>query len=71
MICKLIVAASDREAARKSMLEALRHFRVDGIKTTIPLHTKILESQAFAKGDYNTDLVATLLSSGVSEVQHG
>ena len=71
MICKLIVAAGDREAARKGMLGALRHFRVDGIKTTIPLHTRILESQAFAKGDYNTDLVATLLSSGVSEVQHG
>ena len=61
LICKLIVMGDNRERARLGMLEALKRFRVDGIKTTIPLHIKILESAAFASGDYDTGLVAELL----------
>ncbi|MBI5509826.1 MAG: acetyl-CoA carboxylase biotin carboxylase subunit [Deltaproteobacteria bacterium] len=62
MICKLIVAAETRDQARRGMIEALGKFRVEGIKTTIPLHLKILASEAFASGTYDTGLVGGLLA---------
>ncbi len=61
MICKLIVAAADRDGARQSMLAALEAFQVDGIKTTIPIHLQILRDPGFAAGDYDTALVDRLL----------
>ncbi len=54
LICKVIVWGADREAARKRMLEALGQLRCVGVKTTIPMHSKILESEAFKTGDYDT-----------------
>ena len=61
MICKLIVAGPDREAARKGMLAALADFGVDGIKTTIPIHQKILEEPDFISGNYDTGLIGRML----------
>ena len=61
MICKLIVHGDDREQARDGMLAALRQFRVEGVKTTIPLLSRILESREFSSGSYDTGLVAQLL----------
>jgi len=61
MVCKLIVSGTDRERARLGMLEALRNFRVEGVKTTIPLHEKILADKRFASGTYDTALVGHLL----------
>ncbi len=61
MICKLIVAGDDREQARRGMLQALERFQITGIKTTIPIHTKILSDQRFASGQYDTRLVAQIL----------
>jgi len=63
LVCKLIVAGDDREAARKGMLAALGKFRVDGIKTTIALHEKILADERFVSGEYDTQLVGELLAS--------
>lgn len=61
MICKLIVHGPDRETARIGMLDALDRFKVDGIKTTIDVHKKILADEAFARGDYDTGFIARLL----------
>jgi len=61
MICKLIVAGADRTAARLGMIQALEHFRVEGIKTTIPIHLRILADERFASGHYDTRLVSQLL----------
>jgi acetyl-CoA carboxylase biotin carboxylase subunit len=63
MICKLIVAGPDRDAARRGMLEALERFRVEGIKTTIPIHRRILADERFVSGHYDTTLVAKILGS--------
>jgi acetyl-CoA carboxylase biotin carboxylase subunit len=54
MIAKLIVHAPTREQAIARMLRALDEFVVVGIKTTIPLHKKILAHPRFAKGEYST-----------------
>ncbi|MBN2361805.1 MAG: acetyl-CoA carboxylase biotin carboxylase subunit [Deltaproteobacteria bacterium] len=61
LICKLIAWAEDREAARRGMLAALRQFKVTGIKTTIPAHLRVLESQEFTRGEYDTSLIGRLL----------
>jgi acetyl-CoA carboxylase biotin carboxylase subunit len=61
MVCKLIVAGADREKTRRGMLKALTGLRADGIKTTIPLHQKILAHERFVSGDYDTGLTGQVL----------
>jgi acetyl-CoA carboxylase biotin carboxylase subunit len=61
LVCKLIVAGADRNGARLGMLEALGTFRVDGVKTTIPLHERILADTGFVSGTYDTALVGRIL----------
>ncbi len=61
MIGKLIVHGPDREAARRGMIDALEHFRVVGIKTTIAAHLKILGDEGFAAGQYDTGMVGRIL----------
>ncbi|QHI95164.1 acetyl-CoA carboxylase biotin carboxylase subunit [Aristophania vespae] len=52
MIAKLIVHAPTREGAIARMQRALDECVVDGVKTVIPLHQKILADPEFRKGDY-------------------
>ncbi|MBM4157195.1 MAG: acetyl-CoA carboxylase biotin carboxylase subunit [Ignavibacteria bacterium] len=54
LIGKLIVRADNRSQAINRMLRALEEFIVEGIKTTIPLHKKILLSQKFVEYNYDT-----------------
>ena len=52
MVAKLIVHAPDRPQAIARMRRALAEFAVQGIKTTLPLHRRILEAPEFIAGDY-------------------
>ena len=52
MVAKLIVHAPTRPAAIARMRRALDEFAVEGIKTTIPLHRRIMDAPAFQAGDY-------------------
>ncbi|MEJ7861381.1 MAG: acetyl-CoA carboxylase biotin carboxylase subunit [Pyrinomonadaceae bacterium] len=54
MIAKLIVHARTRELAIARMRRALEMMVVEGIKTTIPLHIKIMNDEKFQKGDFST-----------------
>ncbi|MGB7070024.1 MAG: acetyl-CoA carboxylase biotin carboxylase subunit [Pyrinomonadaceae bacterium] len=54
MIAKLIVHARTRELAINRMQRALEMMVVEGIKTTIPLHIKIMADERFRKGDFST-----------------
>jgi acetyl-CoA carboxylase, biotin carboxylase subunit len=54
MIAKLIVHARTRETAIARMKRALEAMVVEGIKTTIPLHLKIMNDEKFQKGDFST-----------------
>ena len=54
MIAKLIVHARTRQGAIRRMKRALEMMVVEGIKTTIPLHQKIMENEKFQKGDLST-----------------
>jgi acetyl-CoA carboxylase, biotin carboxylase subunit len=61
MVGKLIVWALTREEAISRARRALREYRLEGIKTTIPLHLRLLEDEAFRSGDYHTGYLEELL----------
>ncbi len=52
MIAKLIVHAPTRPEAIARLRRALEEFAVLGIKTTLPLHQRIVEDPSFQSGDY-------------------
>ncbi|MGE7601272.1 acetyl-CoA carboxylase biotin carboxylase subunit [Peribacillus sp. NPDC097675] len=54
MIAKLIVHAPTREEAIEKMKRALGEFVIEGIKTTIPFHIKLLQHEQFVSGEFNT-----------------
>lgn len=53
MIAKLIVWGSTREEAIARMKRALSEFAIEGIRTTIPFHLKLLNHPTFVKGDFD------------------
>jgi acetyl-CoA carboxylase biotin carboxylase subunit len=57
MIGKLLVHQNTRQEAIASMLRALAELRIEGIKTTIPLHREILGNSAFAEGRIDTTYI--------------
>ncbi|MFN2454016.1 MAG: acetyl-CoA carboxylase biotin carboxylase subunit [Pyrinomonadaceae bacterium] len=54
MIAKLIVHARTRDLAIARMRRALGAMVVEGIKTTIPLHLKIMDNAKFRAGEFST-----------------
>jgi len=54
MIAKLIVHARTRDVAIARMRRALEMMVVEGIKTTIPLHIKIMKDENFQRGNFST-----------------
>jgi acetyl-CoA carboxylase biotin carboxylase subunit len=57
MIGKLIVYGKDRIEAIERGKRALGEFILDGIKTTIPLHLRILDNHKFRSGEFSTDFI--------------
>jgi acetyl-CoA carboxylase biotin carboxylase subunit len=54
MIAKLITVAQTREEAILKMQRALDEFIIEGIKTTVPFHVKLMANENFQKGDFTT-----------------
>lgn len=54
MIAKLIVSAATREECILKMERALSEFVIEGIKTTIPLHLRLMQNEDFKKGNFTT-----------------
>jgi len=57
LIAKLIVHGRDRQEAISRMLHALEEFVIEGVKTTIPFHQQVLESEKFRSGMFDTHFV--------------
>jgi acetyl-CoA carboxylase biotin carboxylase subunit len=57
MIGKLIVWAPTRNEAIARMIRALSEFHIEGVKTTIPFHLKVLDHEKFRSGDVSTRFV--------------
>lgn len=54
MIAKLIVRARTREEVIKKMERALDEFIVEGVKTTVPFHQRLMKDENFRKGNFHT-----------------
>jgi acetyl-CoA carboxylase biotin carboxylase subunit len=61
MIAKVIVHARTRELAIARMRRALEAMVVEGIKTTIPLHLKIMDDPTFQAGEISTSFMESFL----------
>jgi acetyl-CoA carboxylase biotin carboxylase subunit len=59
MISKLIVVAQTRTEAITKMKRALDEYIIEGIKTTIPFHQKLMEDPKFVEGDFTTAFMDT------------
>lgn len=59
MIAKLIVTARSREEVIVRMKRALGEFIIEGIKTTIPFHLKLMDDEIFKSGKFNTGFLDT------------
>ena len=64
LIAKLIVHGRDRAEAVMRMRRALEEFKVEGIKTTIDFHKRLLMNEAFLSGEFDTGLVETMSARG-------
>jgi len=62
MIAKIIVHGRDRQEAIARMRRTLEMTVVEGIKTTIPLHLRILSDPEFAAGKLSTSFMDRFLS---------
>lgn len=62
LIAKMIVWGTDRQHAIKRAQRAFEEFTIEGIKTTIPLHKKILANKDFQNADYDTSFIDGLLN---------
>jgi acetyl-CoA carboxylase biotin carboxylase subunit len=61
LVAKLIVWGEDREIAINRMARALNEFHVDGLKSTIPFHQRVMQNHDFVSGHFNTHFVKNLM----------
>ncbi|HEY5406367.1 MAG TPA: biotin carboxylase N-terminal domain-containing protein, partial [Ginsengibacter sp.] len=54
MIGKLIAVAQTRNEAINTMSRALSEYVIEGIKTTIPFHKKLMKNESFRSGNFTT-----------------
>jgi acetyl-CoA carboxylase, biotin carboxylase subunit len=59
MIGKLITVAQTREEAILKMKRALDEYIIEGVKTTIPFHLKLMDNEKFLEGDFTTAFMDT------------
>jgi acetyl-CoA carboxylase biotin carboxylase subunit len=57
LVAKVIIHADNRELALGRSRAALREYLIDGIKTNIPLHLRILDEPDFVAGNFGTDFL--------------
>ncbi len=60
LVAKLIAHGGTREEAILRMKRALEEFVIEGIRTTIPFHQKVMENSAFKAGQYDIRFIETL-----------
>ena len=66
MIAKLIVYGATREACLMRLRRALGEFVIEGMKTTIPLHQKLLDDPEFQNGEYTIKWLEEWLARGAA-----
>ena len=64
MVAKLIVHAPTRPEAIARMRRALAEFAIQGIKTSLPLHRRIMDAPEFVAGDYTIHWLERFVAGG-------
>jgi acetyl-CoA carboxylase biotin carboxylase subunit len=59
MIAKLIVTGQSRDEVLTRMKRALQEFVIEGVKTTIPFHIKLMDNAVFRSGKFTTAFLET------------
>ncbi len=59
MIAKIIVSGQSREEVLLRMKRALQEFVIEGVKTTIPFHIKLMDDERFKSGMFTTAFMDT------------
>ncbi|MBW2286231.1 MAG: acetyl-CoA carboxylase biotin carboxylase subunit [Deltaproteobacteria bacterium] len=57
MLAKLIAWGEDRSQAIERLVAAVADFRIEGIRTSLPLHARILQHPEFLAGRYDTSFL--------------
>jgi acetyl-CoA carboxylase biotin carboxylase subunit len=65
MIAKVIVSGQSREEVLLRMKRALQEFVIEGIKTTIPFHIKLMDDPGFKSGQFTTAFMETFDMTGL------
>ncbi|MAI08061.1 MAG: acetyl-CoA carboxylase biotin carboxylase subunit [Magnetococcales bacterium] len=64
MVAKIITHGATREEALARMQRALEETVIEGIDTTVPLHRKLISTNAFKTGEYNIHTLEKFLEEG-------
>jgi len=67
LIAKLIVYGKNREEAIARLIRALDEFVVEGIKTTIPFHKRVIRTPEFRSGNFDTHFIENIYNKLLSE----
>jgi acetyl-CoA carboxylase biotin carboxylase subunit len=59
MIAKLICRARTREECIRKMQRALDEFVIEGVKTTVPFHQRLMKNEDFQNGNFHTGFLDT------------
>jgi len=62
MLAKVIIHRPTREGARTALIDALREFAIEGVKSNIPALLAVLDSEEFKAGRPHTGLVGEVLA---------
>jgi acetyl-CoA carboxylase biotin carboxylase subunit len=67
LVAKLVVTGANRDIALRRAMRALNEYVIEGIKTNIPFHKRVLANPAFIAGQYDTRIVDQILNPPAPE----
>ncbi|MEX2642803.1 MAG: acetyl-CoA carboxylase biotin carboxylase subunit [Acetobacterales bacterium] len=67
MIAKLIVHGTSRNEALMRLRRALNEYVIGGLKTTLPLHQRVLDTRDFVDGTYDIHWLERFVAAGADE----
>ena len=68
LLAKLIVHDDTRQAALRRVRRCLDEFVIEGVRTSIPFHQKLVSNEDFCSGNFDTGFVERMLSKSSSRV---
>ncbi len=67
LLAKIVAWGRDRDEAMARMARALDELRIDGVRTTAAFHRRLLQSEAFRRGEVHTRFVDQFLGGQLEQ----